>query len=66
MSKFINRKKRKKRSKEEILQLIKQNKKELILDEYVFQYGMKSGLVKECNNKYSTEHFDLIKNILLK
>lgn len=66
MSKHINRQKRKARNIDEILQLIKENKKDDVIDEYVFQYGNKLGMVQECNEKYHSEHYELIKRILLK
>ncbi|UYL05114.1 hypothetical protein DIDNDMLP_00129 [Klebsiella phage KP13-7] len=66
MSKYVNRQKRKARSKDEILQLIQKNQKDVVIEEYIFQYGNQRGMVQESNGKYHSEHYDLIKRILLK
>lgn len=66
MSKYVNRQKRKARTKDEILQLIQKNQKDVVIEEYIFQYGNQQTMVQESNGKYHSEHYDLIKRILLK
>lgn len=73
MSKYVNRQKRKARSIDEVLQLIKDNKTDLVVEEYVFRFG-RDYLIHEYNDfeasifghRYSTSHYDLVKKKLLK
>lgn len=73
MSKFVNRKKRKQRSKDEILELIKNEDTDAIIDEYVFRFGV-DYCVREnephyqewFGKKYSTSHLSIMQTRLLK
>lgn len=73
MSKYINRQKRKARTIDQVLDLIKHNNTDAVFDEYVFRFG-KDYLIRENEQiyqdcfglKYSTSSYDLVKKKLLK
>lgn len=73
MSKYVNRHKRKPRTKDEVLELIKQKDTDAIVDEYIFRFGT-DYCVREINplyqslfgKKYETGHLYVIQNRLLK
>lgn len=70
MSKFINRKKRKARSKEDIFQLLKDtSNNDTVIDEYIFRFGadyMTQEKPSWSPGKYDHMFMYLIKERLLK
>lgn len=73
MSKFVNRKKRKDRTIDEVLELIKVGDTDAIIDEYIFRFGI-DYCVREnepkwqvwLGKKYSTSHISIMQKRLLK